>query len=204
MDQPVNLLLTSKEFVFSNFEMDFLRKHFQKKYPLVMGEFVLCVRQLMRWVQTHSPRALTYGAYRYTIKETQRYHVSELLSEVTDSGERFFIGVQPYEDDMREQLTRRKFQGMAGGVGLVLETLKTWVEEQPDLVQRETVSGIPYLKFAPVLLEFLSDLQVDGVVHQVEWSADDRPCLSLDIGHTGTRSHYLRIVIDWVIPATPV
>ena len=204
MDQPVNILLTSNEFGFTSFEMDFVRKHLQKKYPQVMGNFVMCARQLMRWVQNHASKPLTYGAYRYTIEETQRYHVSEQLTQLSEAGERFYIAVQPYEEDKRELLNRRKFQGMSGGVGLVIETLKGWAEEQPELLQCTTTCGIAFSDLVPVLLQFLGDLQTDGVVHQVEWSNDERPSLSLDIGHAGTRSHYLRLVIDWVQPPAAV
>lgn len=202
MTTNVTLLITTDEFIFTNAEVGFIKKNFQRKYPAVMGDFIDQVRLFMKAIQLKGTTRLTYGAYRYTPENSKRYHISECLQGQQVNGEnremRVFISLQPVESEKRVLFAENRGQGVESGLKTLFADLNAISKDAEAFYNHAaTFNGVPFSFVVARLLEFLDATKSQTVVQACEIDVREQGCLVLDLTHRGSRSHYLRIVMDF-------
>jgi hypothetical protein len=195
-----SLMIITDEFDFTNTEVNFIRKNFQKKYPSAMNNFIDSVRELMKTVQTSSIEKLVYSAFRYYPEGSSRYHISESLSSVGKDKENVFISLQPVESD------RKAIFGANGknqdevllGVGNIINDLEqiTRLNESPYNISK-THNGLLMSFVVSEVLEFLKKVKNEIVVQSKYISIGNTSLLNIEISHRSSRSHYLSICFDF-------
>lgn len=201
--QKISLMISTPEFSFTNVEIGFIKRNFQRKYPAVMSDFIDSVRDLMKAFQTTSKKKLTYNAFRYFPEGSERYHISETLSSVNETGQRVYISIHPVEAERKALFgaNSKDVNRIDSDVSDLLMDLEEVMSiTNTKLLSAITHNGLPMSMVVSSLYEFLKSVKKEIVVQSRYVSADDIISLNMDVSHKTSRSHYLKICFDFYIP----
>jgi len=207
--QQVSLTFISNEVVFSNVEVNFIRKHLHWKYPAAMGGVIEATRTLMRDVQklTRANQALTYTAARFHPDNTTRFVVYEILGSQIPQGHRSLIAVQPVEKE-RKTLFFDKHSVVDGGINTVIESLETALKTRA-FSKSVTSGGIKGHLLMQSLIGYLKMIADEVIVKdcmldtQADLSSGDVWSFNIDLAHRGSQSHYIRLGFDFFAQIKP-
>jgi hypothetical protein len=195
----VSFTFTSNEVVFSNVEVNFIRKHLHWKYPAAMGDVIDKTRLLMREIQKLAKpnQKLVYSAARYHPNDDSRFVVYEMLGSVESQPNRLLVGVTPVEKERRKDFFDKP-SVIQGGALAVVENLKLALKTR-SFSKTITPGGIRGNIVLPLLIQFLTDLAEQVTVKDClldtsssNWS------FSIDLAHRGSQSHYVKLLFDFV------
>lgn len=198
MVPKVSLTIVSNEIVFSITEMGFIKKHLHWKYPTAMGDLIDSTRVLMREVQrlARPENKLTYTASRYHPNDDARFIVYELLGH-ENNGLRSLVAIQPIEKERRGQ-----FRAACATPNIPVEEVVTQLSNSTKdngLTNHSSPGGLHASFVIQAILNYLSVVGPMVVVQSFGLVRDtkDTVSMSLDLGHTLSISHYVRLSFDF-------
>jgi hypothetical protein len=198
MAPKVSLTIVSNEIVFSITEMGFIKKHLHWKYPTAMGDLIDSTRVLMREVQrlARSDSKLTYTASRYHPNDDARFVVYELLGHEVD-GARSLVAIQPLEPQRRGQ-----FRAVAATPFISMDEVAQQLSNSTKdngLTNHSSPGGLRAPFVIQAILNYLSVVAPHVVVQGFSLAKDPAGgvALSLDLSHTQSISHYVRLSFDF-------
>lgn len=205
MNSPkISLMITTDEFGFTNAEVGFIRKNFQRKYPAVMGDFIDHARNLMKAIQITSKIKLVYSAMRYFPENSTRYHISEELIGFNEENKRMFVSLRPVETNRKALFgANSKLPSVDGDVEQLLEDLAGLLGSPGDTVTAaQTYTELPMTFVIGQIYEFLKLVKSEVVVQNfsLDISKTATSTLTMDLSHKASRSHYLQLCFDFVLP----
>lgn len=196
------LLLTTREFEFTNNQVIFVRRLIQRKYPTSMSNLIDAVRGLMKLAQTKARTKMLYGAYHYTHEGSLRYHVSESLAEhQSESDKRFYIAIEPVPAEKKQIFHANSSRAGDADIAEVLAHLRDFQHQQMHFYQNAYTCA--YVRLNDLMQEItslLEQFQRELVVHEFEINFGEDPAFLLDLGHRATYSHHVRIQFDLLLP----
>lgn len=196
------LLLTTREFEFTNNQVIFVRRLIQRKYPTSMSNLIDAARGLMKLAQTNAKTKMLYGAYHYTHEGSLRYHVSESLVEhEKENNKRFYIAIEPVPTDRKQIFHANSDRAVDSDVLEVLDHLREFQQQQMDFYQNAYTCA--YVRLSDLLQEItklLEQFERELVVHEFQINLGEDPAFLLDLGHRATYSHHVRIQFDLSLP----
>lgn len=201
----VSLTFTSNEVVFSNVEVNFIRKHLHWKYPAAMGDVIDKTRILMREIQklAKPDKKLVYAAGRYHPNEDSRFVVYEILGSEIGTTDRLLVGVSPIERERRKDFFDKP-SVIEGGVLAVVEKLQL-AQRTRAFSKTLTPGGIRGDFILPLVIDYLKDVAAEVTVKDclLDTNSDAGWSFSIDLGHRGSQSHYVRLLFDFVHSSKP-
>lgn len=201
MNTQTSLMITTDEFSFTNAEVGFIKKNFQRKYPAVMGDFIDHVRSMMKAVQTNSRTKLVYSALRYFPEGSVRYHISETLAGHVDD-QRVYISLYPVEANKKALFgAKNKNPDTEQEVEQLIAEFSELLEHRDTVdLRSQTFTGLSMAFIVEEILKLVTACKQELVIQNCEVTFGDRPHLSLDLSHRASRSHYMQARIDFTKP----
>lgn len=200
MAPKVSLTIVSNEIVFSITEMSFIKKHLHWKYPTAMGDLIDSTRVLMREVQrlARPESKLTYTASRYHPDDDARFIVYELLGH-ENNGLRSLVAIQPTEKERRGQ-----FRAACASPFITVHEVMTQLSnstKDKSLTNHSSPGGLRAPFVIQAILNYLSVVGAAVIIQGfgLTTDANETVSLSLDLGHTLSISHYVRLSFDFAI-----
>ncbi len=191
-------MITTEDFGFTNAEVGFIKKHFQRKYPAVMGDFIDRTRDLMKSLQTKSKLKLTYNAWRYYPEDSPRYHISESLGMVSETNLSVFVSVRPVEPAKKALFGANKGDETDQEVTRLIQDLHDLTQVRSEnYLKAETCSGIPMPFVIETILGFIIASKDELIVQSRDIYLAEQSHISFDLSHKASRSHYLCLRIDF-------
>lgn len=205
MAPKVSLTIVSNEIVFSITEMGFIKKHLHWKYPAAMGDLIDATRVLMRDIQKLAKQdyKLTYTASRYHPDDDARFIVYELLGH-ENAGLRSLVAMQPVEAERRGHFRNAATKGLIRFED-VMKQLHQYAQDQ-SLENHSSPGGLKALAVLSLVVKYLDSVASQVVIQSFGLSRDNKDIvtLSMDLGHSQSMSHYVRLSFDFALPATSV
>lgn len=202
MNTQISLMITTDEFSFTNAEVGFIKKNFQRKYPAVMGDFIDHVRSMMKAFQTTSHNKLVYNAMRYFPEDSQRYHISESLASQSADGQRVYVSIYPVEASKKALFgVKNKNPNTEQEVEQLISELSELLEYRDSADMRsQTHTGLSLAFVVEEIIKLVKACKQELVVQHCEVTFGDKPSLTLDLSHRASRSHYMQARIDFTKP----
>lgn len=196
-------MISTNEFSFTNAEVGFIKKNFQRKYPAVMGDFIDHARELMKAIQTRSKDKLVYSAHRYFPENSPRYHISEALFGQSEQGSRMYISVHPVEPSKKALFGANNKGPHADSdiARLLVDLTELSQVQEANYTQAQTFTGVPMPFVIEQLLAFVTAVKDEAVVQLCDISLDAQSYVVLDLSHKASRSHYLQLRFDFSLPS---
>lgn len=205
MAPKVSLTIVSNEIVFSITEMGFIKKHLHWKYPAAMGDLIDATRVLMRDIQKLAKQdyKLTYTASRYHPDDDARFIVYELLGH-ENAGLRSLVAMQPVEAERRGHFRNAATKGLIRFED-VMKQLHQYAQDE-SLENHSSPGGLKALAVLSLVVKYLDSVASQVVIQSFGLSRDNKDIvtLSMDLGHSQSMSHYVRLSFDFALPATSV
>lgn len=195
-----SLMIVTDEFAFTNTEINFIRKNFQKKYPAAMNNFIDSVRELMKVIQSTSVEKFVYSAFRYYPEGSSRYHISESLSSVSSNKENAFISLQPVEHERKTQfgINGKNLNEVVSNITNVISDLEQILNSNNLLyATSKTHNGLLMSFVVNEVLEFLKKSKNEIIIQSKYIDINNVSVLNIEMSHRSSRSHYLSICFDF-------
>lgn len=194
-----SIMISTNEFSFTNAEIGFIKKTFQRKYPAVMGDFIEHVRMLMKSLQTASKGTLVYNAHRYFPEGSSRYHISETLSSTSADGQKIRVSIYPIDPDRKLIFnTYNKSESIGVNNKAFLNKIEDCVIGNGlDILSSSTHNGVPMRLIFNEVLELLKKIDDQMIVQNSVITIGRYSRLNAEISHKLSRSHYLQLHFDF-------
>lgn len=197
MDKKTLIMIRTRDIVFNNTELTFMRKYLHEKYPTAMSRVINQTRELMKAIQSMAkPQAkLTYSANRSHPDDTPKYVVMEMLYDVTEQGHRALVSIEPVEN---KGVENRDPKHIAKNIRRALGELSD-LSLSPRDVRLVSCGLINHRKVLQEVFAYLDSIKQEIIVHEYSFVLDpaEGPHLYLDLRHKQGRSHHIRVRFDF-------